>query len=53
VIQEIVGRYCVLAENRGWMQEILEMGREHWEAQKQTTAPYHRPEWPYRRSGRV
>ena len=53
VIQEMVGRYCILAENRGWMQEILEMGREHWEAQKQTTDPYHRPEWPYRRSGRV
>jgi poly-gamma-glutamate synthesis protein (capsule biosynthesis protein) len=53
VIQEMVGRSCILAENRSWMQEILEMGREHWEAQKSTTDPYHRPEWRCRNSSRA
>lgn len=51
VIEEMAGRYCLLAENRSWMQEILEMGREHWEAQKQLSDPYHRPHWRYRRKG--
>ena len=33
VIDEMVWRYCILAENRSWMQKILDMGREHWLAQ--------------------
>lgn len=53
VIEEMVGRYCILAENRSWMQEILEMGREHWEAQKRTSDPFHRPHWRYRHKGQV
>jgi hypothetical protein len=53
VIEEMVGRYCILAENRSWMQEIPEMGREHWEAQKQSSDPYHRPHWPYRHKGQA
>jgi hypothetical protein len=51
VIEEMVGRYCVLAENRAWTREIVRMGQEHWEVQKQTADPYHRPEWRYRRRG--
>lgn len=51
VIEEMVGRYFILAENRAWTEEILQMGREQWEAQKQTTDRYHRPEWRYRRRG--
>jgi hypothetical protein len=47
VIEEAVGRYCLLAENRSWMLEILEMGREQWLAQQQDDDPLHRPHYRF------
>ena len=47
VIDEFVGRLCLTAENRSWMDEILAMGREAWEAQKKETDPLHRPNYRF------
>jgi hypothetical protein len=47
VIDEMVWRYCILAENRSWMQKILDMGREHWLAQQKLSDPLHRPHYRY------
>ncbi len=47
VIEELVGRLCLVAENRAWMEEILRMGRERWEAQKRIKDPLHRPHYRF------
>jgi poly-gamma-glutamate synthesis protein (capsule biosynthesis protein) len=51
VVDEMVWRYCILAENRSWTEEILSMARERWEAQKQIEDPLHRPHYRYRNRG--
>jgi poly-gamma-glutamate synthesis protein (capsule biosynthesis protein) len=43
VIREMAGRLALTAENRSWMQEILEWGREYWDAMHQEDIPYRRP----------
>jgi hypothetical protein len=49
VIEEMVWRYCILAENRSWMEKVLDMGREHWLAQQKVADPLHRPHYRYQR----
>jgi hypothetical protein len=44
VVDEFVGRLCLTRENRNWMEEILEMGREAHEARNAAAPdPLHRP----------
>ncbi len=47
VIEELVGRLCLVAESRSWMAEILQMGREAWKQQQSETDPLHRPNFRY------
>jgi hypothetical protein len=47
VLEELVGRLCLVRENRTWMEEILAMGREHWEAQQRERDPLHRPHYRF------
>ena len=44
VINDLVPRVYLTAENRGWMEEILSMSRQRWEARKsETPDPFRRP----------
>lgn len=43
VIHDIVARLCFTAENRGWMNEILDMAGEYSERLKKLPTPYQRP----------
>ena len=48
VIEELVGRLCLTAENRSWMEEILAMGREAWDARNnEEPDPLHRPNYRF------
>ncbi len=47
IINEVVGRLCLVAENREWMNEILLMAKERWDIQKKAGDPYHRPNYKY------
>ena len=47
VLDELVGRLCLTAENRSWMDEVLLMGRERWDAQRKLRDPLHRPHYRY------
>lgn len=47
VIEELVGRLCFVSENRDWMDEILAMAREHWQARQQRIDPLHRPHYVF------
>ena len=49
LIEQFVGRLCLVAENRSWMEEVLAMGREAWEKQQQERDPYHRPHYRFTR----
>jgi hypothetical protein len=49
VLDELVGRLCLTAENRSWMDEVLLMGRERWDAQRKLRDPLHRPHYRYTR----
>jgi len=49
IMEELVGRLCLVAENRNWMEEILNEAREHWEAQKHLNDPLHRPHYRFQR----
>lgn len=42
-IEEMVGRLFLTAESRSWMQEILAMGQEQWDAAHAEDIPYRRP----------
>jgi len=51
VIEELVGRLCLTAENRSWMEEILAMGREAWDARNaEEPDPLHRPHYRFTRN---
>jgi len=47
VIEELVGRAVLVAENRAWMEEILAMAREHWAQVSASSDPYHRPNYRF------
>ena len=47
VLEQMVGRLTLVAENRSWVEEVLAMAREHWEAQQQERDPYHRPHYRF------
>jgi len=47
VIEELVGRAVLVAENRSWMEEILAMAREHWARVSASSDPYHRPNYRF------
>jgi len=49
VIQEDIGRACLVAENRACFEEVLAEAREHWEAQKKLEDPYHRPNFHFQK----
>ena len=50
ILENFIGRLCLTAENRSWMDEVLAMGRERWDARNSEQAdPLHRPH--YRFSG--
>ena len=43
VIEDIVARLCLVAENRSWMNEILLAAKDHWVRQKRNDITYQRP----------
>ncbi len=47
VIEEMVGRAVLVAENRSWMDEILAMAREHWAQVSASSDPYRRPNYRF------
>ncbi len=47
VIEELVGRAVLVAENRNCMLEILEMAREQWEGLRTHSDPYRRPNYRF------
>ncbi len=49
LVQYFIGRACLVQENRNCMEEVMAEAREHWEAQKRSIDPYHRPEFRYRK----
>jgi poly-gamma-glutamate synthesis protein (capsule biosynthesis protein) len=49
VIEETVGRLCLVAENRRWMEEILAMARESWADHRDTPHLYRRPNFRFQR----
>jgi poly-gamma-glutamate synthesis protein (capsule biosynthesis protein) len=53
VIEEMVGRSVLVAENRSWMEEILAMARERWASVSACSDPHHRPNYRFQdgRSG--
>lgn len=58
VLEELVGRWCLTAENRAWMEEVLAAGRERWELRNTGPAdrlhrPHHRFDRSHRRARRT
>lgn len=53
VIEEMVGRALLVAENRSWADEIMTMAREHWASVSASSDRYHRPNYRFqkRRAG--
>jgi hypothetical protein len=49
VIEELVGRAVLVAENRTWMEEILAMAGEHWASVRASSDPYHRPNYRFQK----
>ncbi|OGF50954.1 MAG: hypothetical protein A2231_06490 [Candidatus Firestonebacteria bacterium RIFOXYA2_FULL_40_8] len=47
VIEEMVGRLCLVAENKSWMDEIMNMAKESWEKQKKLRDPLHKPNYRF------
>ncbi len=47
VIEEMVGRAVLVAENRNWMEEVLEMARESWSQVQPSANLYHRPNYRF------
>jgi len=47
VIEEMVGRAVLVAENRNWMEEVLAMAREHWDEVRASSDPYCRPNYRF------
>jgi len=47
VIDELVGRTVLVAENRNWMDEILAMARERWAQVSASSDPYRRPNYRF------
>ncbi len=48
VVDELVGRLCLTAENRAWMEEILAAGSERWEQRNsEPRDPLHRPHYRF------
>jgi hypothetical protein len=43
VIEDLVCRLCLVAENRSWMEEILAAAQEHWQVQLRNQATWRRP----------
>jgi capsule synthesis protein PGA_cap len=44
VLDLYLARLLLVAENRNWVDEVLEEVRERWERQKACTDPHHRPQ---------
>lgn len=56
IIEDFVGRLCLTAENRNWMEEILKMGQEAWDIRNsQESDLLHRPQhfFTNKRSGKI
>ena len=47
-LDEFVGRLFLVAENRSWLEEILNIGREKWQEQLREEFPYHQPNSRFR-----
>jgi poly-gamma-glutamate synthesis protein (capsule biosynthesis protein) len=47
VLEDLIGRLCLVAENRSWMEEILQIGREQWQGQQKLRDPHHRPQFHF------
>ncbi|UCE90142.1 MAG: CapA family protein [Pseudomonadota bacterium] len=44
ILDELVGRWWLTAENRSWMEEVIRVGQERWDARNALpTDPLHRP----------
>jgi poly-gamma-glutamate synthesis protein (capsule biosynthesis protein) len=50
VIKDLVGRAMFVAENRRWVEEILEMTSEHWADLQGASDPYRRPNYRFQKS---
>ena len=46
VLDELVGRIALVAENRSWLDEVMAMGRERW-ATVGEPDPHHRPNYRF------
>ncbi len=49
VLDEVVGRAVLVAENRRWMEEVLLMARERWEKVSAGPHKYQRPNYWFQR----
>ena len=47
VLDELVGRAVLVAENRNWMDEVLAMARERWAEVSASSDPYRRPNYRF------
>jgi hypothetical protein len=45
VLEELLGRLLVVAENRGWAEEVFEAVKESWARQAGRIDPLHRPQY--------
>ena len=49
VLDELVGRSVLVAENRNWMEEVLAIARERWPEPAAPSDPYRRPNYRFQR----
>ncbi|GAG24928.1 unnamed protein product [marine sediment metagenome] len=45
VLRELLGRLLLVAENRSWVDEVLQVVKERWAVQQDRVDPHHRPEY--------
>ena len=53
LLDDLVPRLSLAAENRSWMTESLELGRERWNSRNaESPDPLHRPHYRFSRGGK-
>ena len=45
MLQDILGRLLLVAENRSWVNEVFSVVKENWQRQAETVDPLHRPHY--------
>ena len=49
LVEDLLGRLLLVAENRSWVDEAFEAVREKWRAQAGAVDPWHRPHYTIQR----